>query len=69
MMVNLKKRKKQLYMKKAAIMVEQDIQGHPDPERARKEYMGMFRRLFEYNENIKRDPNDPKWECCSDEGY
>ena len=41
----------------------------PDIERRRKMMIGGHRRLHEYNENIKRDPDDPLWEYCGNEKF
>lgn len=55
--------------------VEEDLKEYPDYpnipdiDRKRKIMIGAFKRLHEYEKNIKRDPNDPKWEYSSEEKF
>lgn len=56
-------------------LVEEDLKeipGYPDIpdiDRKRKMWIGAFRRLHEYDKNIKRHPDDPQWEYCSSEQF
>ena len=49
--------------------IEEDCIDALDPERRREYLLAAFKRLEEYNVNIRRDPSDPLWEPSSKEVF
>ena len=67
-----KKLRKRSKKRKEKSLIDLDLEGYTDTEqRTRaKEYLeASIKRLKEYSVNIKRDKNDPLWECSNGQKF